>query len=194
MKKIIMKLAAVLCCVMTMAVFSACLSESDNPAASSRSVNKGIVINLDSIVIKPYMQFGTSLADVEKYMNKNYADWTYIKEEQGEGVRFSTAYNKGNEIIVFTYNNIPAGSLCAVTYGFYYSEVSFPAIKAELERNGFMYQGKLNFENPEGADEYQMFLNADKSIEVQFARWNNSWAIGFQVFDEDDMNYLVPAN
>ena len=98
MKKIIMKFAAILCFVMTMAVFSACLSESDNPAASSRSVNKGIVINLDSIVIKPYMQFGTSLADVEKYMNKNYADWTYIKEEQGEGVRFSTAYNKGNEI------------------------------------------------------------------------------------------------
>ena len=192
MKKNLMTLAAVFCCAMTMAVFSACTSDNiDNSTAPTIDVNKGIVIDLDSIVIKPYLQLGATLADVEKYMKENYADWTYIKEKQVVGTRFSKAYNKGNEIIMFIYDNIPAGSLYAASYGFYNSEVSFPAVKAELERNGFIYQGKLDFGNPDVVDEYHMLLNADKTIEVQFIRSSNIWAIDFQPFDEDDMNHLV---
>lgn len=76
MKKYLMTLVAVLCCAMTTVVFTACSSNEDNPTFPSVDVNKGVVINLGSIVIKPYLQFGASLADVEKYMKENYPDWT----------------------------------------------------------------------------------------------------------------------
>jgi hypothetical protein len=203
MKKILMMLncgraafTAVLCCAMTMAVLTACSDNDDDPVIPSENVNKGIVINLGSIVIKPYMLFGASLADVEAYMQKNYGDWAYTKEDQQEGQIFYTRYRNGNKVISYAFNNTPAGSLRLATYGFENTEISFPEIKAELERNGFIYQGKLNFEFPTAADEYQLFLSADRCIEVQFARWENDnrWAIGFQPLDEDDLNYLEPVN
>ncbi len=170
------------------------LDEYDLQFLVPEDVTKGFVVGLDSIVIKPYLQFGASLADVEKYMKENYADWTYTKDEQQEGALFTTYYKKDDEVIVFTYDNTPAGSLRLATYGFYNTEVSFPTVKAELERNGFIYQGKLNFESLGLTDEYQIFLTTDKSIEVQFCRRSDSWALGFQTFDKDDLNYLVPAN
>ena len=192
MRKILIALTAILCCAMTAAVLTACSDKDDNPIIPSEDVNKGIVINIGSIVIKPYLQFGTSLADVEAYMQKNYANRTYTKEDQGEGPTFTERYIIDNKIILFSFYNTPVGSLRLSQYGFENSEIPFSTIKAELERNGFIYQGKLNFEIPGAADVYQMFLSADKSIEVQFARWeeSNRWCIGFQLFDEDDMNYL----
>lgn len=195
MKKIFMVLTAVLCCAMTAAVLTAC-SDDDNLVIPSADVNKGIVINLDSIVIKPYLQFGASLADVEAYMQKNYADWAYTKEDQREGPIYSIKYNKDNQDIIFAFDNAPVLNLRLTTYVFKNSEISFSAIRAELERKGFIYQGKLNYELPNAADVYQMFLPADSSIEVQFASWeqSNTWAIGFQTFDESDLNYLEPVN
>ena len=148
------------------------------------------------MVIKPYMLFGASLADVEAYMQENYADWTCTTDDPREGPVFTTNYRKDNKVIVFSFYNTTVGSLRMSEYGFENSELPFPAIKAELERNGFIYQGKLNFEFPGAADVYQMFLSADSSIEVQFARWEeeNRWGIGFQPLDEDDLNYLEPVN
>ena len=105
MKKILMALAAILCCAMTGTVMTACSDKDDNPINPSEDVNKGIVINLDSIVIKPYLQMGASLADVEAYMKKNYADWTYTIEDQGEGPTFVTKYTKGNKLIMFIFYN-----------------------------------------------------------------------------------------
>ena len=72
-----MTLAAVLCCAMTTVVFTACSNE-DNPTFPSIDVNNGVVINLGDIVIKPYLQFGASLADVEKYMFQNYGGYWSI--------------------------------------------------------------------------------------------------------------------
>ena len=160
-------------------------------------INKGVVINLGSIVIKPYLQFGALQADVEAYMQENFADWTCTKSDQQERSFFPIRYRKDNRIIVFAFDNALVGSLRMATYGFENSEMSFPAIKAELERNGFIYQGKLNYHDiPDIADVYQMFLSADKSLEVQFVRWeqSNKWALGFQTFDENDLNYLETEN
>ena len=104
-------LTIVLCCVMTTAVLTACSDKDDNPAIPSADVNKGIVINLGSIVIKPYMLFGASLAEVEAYMQENYADWTYTTDDQREGPTFTTRYRKDNKVMVFAFNNTPVGSL-----------------------------------------------------------------------------------
>lgn len=196
MKKYLLIFAAMLCCAMTTAVMTACSDKDDNPDNSSEDVSKGIVINLGSIVIKPYLKMGASLADVEAYMQKNYADWTYTKEEKRQESIFARRYAKDNKEIVYVFYDTAAGSLRMTTYGFYNQEIPFSTIKAELERNGLIYQGKLNFVFPGAADVYQMFLSADKSIEVQYGRYEekDNWAIAFQPFDEDDMNYLEPAN
>ena len=59
--------AAAITLLMTMVMpMTSCTKETDTTA---------IVINLDSIVIKPYLNFGTPLADAEKYMAENYADY-----------------------------------------------------------------------------------------------------------------------
>ena len=202
MKKNLMTLAAVLCCAMTMAVFSACLSDNnDNPTVPSGGVNKGIVINLDSIVIKPYLQFGASLADVEKYMKENYPDWTDMNpdalneyQQQG-GATWKKTYTKDNRTIKYLFGNDTGGSLLLVSYGFN-SPISLPAVKTELERNGFTYEGILKFDDYD-ADVCNLFLSADKTIEAQLSYWakdGGSWSLSFQNLDENDLQFLVPED
>lgn len=194
MKKFFITSATILCCWVMAAMFSACNDNYDNPTPSE-DVNKGIVIDLDSIVIKPYLLFGASLADVEKYMAENFADWTYNKPDSldDEESFFDAIYLKDNKVIRFTFKDAPTGNLIFSDYIFF-SKISFPAIKAELERKGFTYEGVLKFEGYD-ADECYMFLSADKTIEVQFCRWfyDDCWLISFQAMDESDLNYLEPA-
>ena len=201
MKKNFMTLAAVLCCAMTMALFSACLNDNnDNPTVPSGGVNKGIVIDLNSTVIKPYLQFGASLADVEKYMKENYPDWTdndpdaLNEYQQQGGTTWKKTYTKNNSTIKYLFGNDTGGSLLLVSYGFN-SPISLPAVKTELERNGFTYEGILKFDDYD-ADICNLFLSADKTIEAQLSYWakdGGSWSLSFQNLDENDLQFLVPG-
>lgn len=66
MKKLLMTAAAIML-LMTLSVqTTSCSKETDTME---------IVINLDSIVIKPYVKFGAPLADVKAYMAQNFADY-----------------------------------------------------------------------------------------------------------------------
>lgn len=73
MRKIYFLLTA-LAVVCAMTVQTACTNKSDNPATYDEEM--AIVIDLDSIVIKPYMRFGASLADVGIYMTENFDDYS----------------------------------------------------------------------------------------------------------------------
>ena len=194
-KNLLNVFAAFILMASTAALTTACSNE-DNPTIPLEDVNKGIVINLDSIVIKPYLQMGASLANVEAYMQKNYADWTYRGNYQKGESLLIVGYIKGNQNITYAFGTTPAYSLYMSSYGFDNSEMPFPVIKAELERNGFIYKGKLNFEIPDASNIYHMFVSADGSIEAQFVLWGegNRWSIGFQPLDENDLNYLEPVN
>ena len=201
MKKYLMTLAAVLCCAMTTVVFTACSSNEDNPTFPSIDVNNEVVINLGSIVIKPYLQFGASLADVEAYMKANYPDWTdnnpdaLNEYQQQGGATWKKTYTKDNGTIKYLFGNASGGSLLLVSYGFN-SPISLPAVKTELERNGFTYEGILKFDDYD-ADVCNLFLSADKTIEAQLSYWakdGGSWSLSFQNLDEYDLQFLVPAN
>ena len=200
MKKIKKTLAAVICCALTMALHTACTSSNDNPVIPSGDVNRGIVINIGSIVIKPYMQFGASLIDVEKYMKEYYADWTdnnpdaLNQYQQQGGSTWKKTYTKENNTIKYLFGNSGGGNLLLVSYGFN-SPISLTDAKAELERNGFKYKGVLKFEDYD-ADVCNLFLSADNTIEVQLSYWQKdggTWSISFQNFDEYDLNFLQPA-
>lgn len=190
----------VLCCAVTTAVFTACDANDDNSANPSGDVNNGIVINLGSVVIKPFLQFGASLADVEKYMNENYAGWTdnnpdaLQQYEQLGGTTWRKIYSKDGQNIEFLfYGNSKDGSLALVSYGFD-SIALLPYVKAELERNKFTYEGILKFEDY-NADLCQLYLSEDKEIEVQVSSWTKdggSWSLSFQKLDEYDLQFLTP--
>ena len=199
MKKFFMTLAAVLCCAMTMAVLTACSNNDDNPAVPSADVNKGIVLNIGSMTIKPYMQFGASLADVESYMKAYYADWTdnnpnaLSELQQQEGKTWKKTYRKGKQGISYLFLNASGGKLALCSYS---DNTPLPLADAtaELERNGFKKQGVLKFEDYD-ADICYLFLSADKSIEVQLSSWEKdggSWSVSFQEYDEYDMQFLHP--
>lgn len=192
----------VFCCALTTVVFTACTVNDDNPVNPSGDVNKGIVINLGSVVIKPYMQFGASLADVEKYMNDNYAGWTdnnpdaLQQYEQQGGTTWKKLYSKDGQTIEFLFlGNSTGGKFALVSYGFD-SIALLPNVKSELERNKFTYKGVLKFEDY-NADLCQLFLSDDEAIEVQVSSWEKdggSWTISFQELDKYDLQFLTPAN
>ena len=189
-----MTLAAVLCCAMTTVVFTACSNE-DNPTFPSIDVNNGVVINLGDIVIKPYLQFGASLADVEKYMFQNYADYKAKDTEALQSItinnviHYITEYFNGKRSIGLSFANADGTNLEVISYNYFLS-TSLEPIMAELERNGFVYKGELDL----APDICHMYLSSDGTIEVMLSSWEKDggyWSISFQPFDENDLNYLI---
>ena len=182
--------AAAITLLMTMVMpMTSCTKETDTTA---------IVINLDSIVIKPYLNFGTPLADAEKYMAENYADYVaenpnsleYV-ELDGGGLWYKL-YKKGNCWISFFFVDADGKDLTMVDYDFFFP-IQFEAVMAELERNGFTNKGVVEFEN-DNSDLSYLFLSPDESIEAMPFYWEKdggSWAITFQPTNDFDLEHLV---
>lgn len=198
MKKIIMTLAAVLCCAVTITLLTACGNKKNAAMTDTQVDSTALIINLDSIVIKPYMAFGSSLADVEKYMNENYADWevqnpdTLDLLESKDGNLWGRYYTKGKLKMGFHFNDADATNLTIVSHDFYFP-MSLEPVMAELERLGFENRGELKYDDF-NADIVYMYLSADEKYEVQVCSWKKdggSWAISFQPTDEKDFKYLV---
>lgn len=197
MKKIMMMLAAVLCCTMT-TVFTACGNQDNTVTKEMSADSTAIEINLDSIVINPYMVFGSSLADVEKYMADNFSDYSdenpdsLVYYDFEEGPSWAKNYEKGKCKLGFYFGNEDGNDLKLVAYDFFFP-MSLEPVMAELERNGFVNKGEIKFDDF-NADLTYLFLSADGTIEVQVSTWEKdggSWAISFQPFDKNDLNHLV---
>ena len=196
MKKYIMTLAAVLCCAMT-TVFTACGNKDNAASTETQADSTALVINLDSIVIKPYMAFGSSLADVEKYMTENFADYaadgdslTLIDHEDGKA--YEKRFVNGNRQIWFDFGNADGTGLNLVSYDYFFPMPLEP-VMAELERNGFVNKGEVKFDDF-NADVCYLFLSADEATEVMLSSWEKdggSWEINFQKTSEYDLNHLV---
>ena len=187
MKKILMA-AAALTLLITIAI----------PITSCNKKDKmDIVIDLDSIVIKPYVNFGTKLAKVEKYMAENYADYSdenpnsldYIELEGG--ALWGKYYKKGTHEISFYFINANGKDLTMVSYDFY-SPIPFEAVMAKLERNGFKNMGEVDFDD--NSDLSYLFLSPDESIEAMPFYWEKdggSWALTFQPTNDFDLQHIV---
>lgn len=196
MNKNLLKFAVIVCSTMT-SLLIACGNKSNTPAESQAN-DSTLVINLDSIVIKPYMAFGSSLADVEKFMNENYAGWEVknpdtlecIKQE--EGYLWARNYVNGKNGISFCFKDADATNLALVAYDYFFPMPLEP-IMAELDRLGFEKKGEVKFEDY-NADITYLYLSADKKNEVLLSSWEKdggSWAISFQLTDKNDLNLLV---
>ena len=195
MKKFFMTFAAVLCCTLTMTMFTACGSDDDETPADS----KALVINLDSIVIKPYLAFGSSVADAEQYIKDTFSDYEAWEsgelepfDQEDESRTYIKEYDNGNRSMSFYFANADGTNLALVSYDYFFP-VSKESVMAELERNGLVYKGEIRFDDY-NADHCYLYLSADGTLEVQFSTWKKnggSWALSFQPFDKNDLNYLI---
>lgn len=189
MRKLLMAAAAIML-LMTLSVqTTSCSKETDTME---------IVINLDSIVIKPYVKFGAPLADVKAYMAQNFADYPeehpdsleYIELDGGE--LWSKYYMKEDRWISFFFTDAEGKDLTMVSYDFFFP-IQIEAVMAELERNGFTNKGEVEFEN-DNSDLSFLFLSPDESIEAMPFYWEKdggSWAITFQPTNDFDLQHLV---
>lgn len=197
MNKNLLKFTVIVCSAMT-CLLTACVSKSDTPAQSQED-GSALVIDLDSIVIEPYMEFGVSLADVEKYMNENYADWEVKNpdslecfEQEETGYLWSRSYVNGKNEMSFYFKDADATNLVLVSYDYFFPMPLEP-IMAELEKLGFENKGEVKFDDF-NADITYLYLSSDEKYEVQLSSWEKdggSWAITFQLTDKNDLNHLV---
>lgn len=196
MKKSLLMLAAFLSCTMIMTVQTSCTNE-DVPIPEDNS-DATIVIDLDSIVIKPYLQFSSSLADVERYMADNFSDYTIENPdslwsyEEEEGTFWIKRFVYQNRRIEFYFGDAEGQTLKFVTYDYFFP-MPISAVMAELERNGFVNKGEVRFDDY-NADICYLFLSADGEIESLVSSWEKdggSWNITFQLTDPFDLEHLV---
>ena len=145
-------------------------------------------------VLKPYIQWGASLADVEDYMQKNYADWVDTTDGtlvyyDGMGKWYKT-YMCGAFMTRYYFSH-PDGRDLEFTEYVYFGTTGLDAICVEVVRNGFIYQGELRYPDY-NAQVCYMYLSSDRALEVQTAGWEDgSWSLDFQPTDSADFQYLV---
>lgn len=199
MKKILMAAAAITL-LMTMAVtMTSCTSKNNQPSTpEDRTDTAAIVINLDSIVIKPYVQFDASLADVQEYIANNFADYTdedpdsLVHTEVDGGALWAKRYKNGKREVSFFFVDADGRQLTMISYDFFFP-IHFESLMAELERNGFTNKGEIRFDGY-NADISYLFLSPDGSIEAMPFYWEKdggSWAVTFQPTNDFDLQHLV---
>lgn len=184
-------LYATLCFAIT--VFTAC----NNRASSAPDNKTEFVINLDSVVIKPYLGFGSSLADVREYIEKSYPDFTVSDGdsletmEQIGGTLYRKLFKNGKSELSFYFIDKDGNNLTLCSYDYFFP-MSLEPVKAQLLSNGFSYKGTISYEDF-NSDITYLYLSADNELEVQLSYWykdGGSWAISFQPTDENDLKLV----
>ena len=198
MRKILVTLAAVVCCAMILSVFTAYGNKEESATSETSKDSTAVVINLDSIIIKPYLAFGATLTDVEKYMTENFADFdivnanTLIRIDEDGDTCYGRYYNKGYRQIRFRFSYDDGNDFFYCAYD-YFSPIPLESVISELKRNGFVNKGEVKFEDY-NADICYLFLSANETIEVLLSSWKKdggSWSISFQPTDMNDLNHLI---
>ena len=190
-----MMMAVVACCAMISTVLTAC-NNAEKPVASVEQTE--LLIDLDSIMIVPYMAFGASLDEVEKHMEMVHDDYKVEQtdslvcyEEEGT-TTYGRCYERGNRQIRFGFDYAEGSSLAYTSYDYFFP-VRLESIMTELERKGFENKGEVKFDD-DNADICYLFLSADEKTEVLLSkceRNGGSWAICFQPTDINDLNHIV---
>ena len=190
-----MMMAVVACCAMISTVLTAC-NNAEKPVASVEQTE--LLIDLDSIMIVPYMAFGASLDEVEKHMEMVHYDYKVEQtdslvcyEEEGM-TTYGRCYERGNRQIIFGFDDAEGSSLAYTSYDYFFP-VRLESIMTELERKGFENKGEVKFDD-DNADICYLFLSADEKTEVLLSkceRNGGSWAICFQPTDINDLNHIV---
>ena len=184
-------LAAFLSCIMTVFITTGCKQKPNDDVVLMDTAT--VVIDLDSIVLRPFLPWDAMLADLKIHLEENYAEWTAVNYD-------SLVYDEGTKRWKMTLvkDNIQNLYYFADKEGSYLKYVSFlyngsmplEPLKKEVERNGFIFQGQMDFPGND-SKECDLYLSPSGALEVQIAGWENgSWILTFQPIDESDFQYL----
>lgn len=153
-----------------------------------------IVIDLDSVVLRPFLPWDAMVEDLERHMEMNCSDWGIenpdsLEYDAGTG-RWKRTFFKGNLRNTYYFEDAKGNYLKYVTF-IYYGNMPFEPIKEEVERNGFLLQGEMDYPGNDSKVCY-MYLSHSGVLEAQLAGWEDgSWVLSFQPTDEEDFKYLV---
>jgi len=191
MKKVLL-IAAFICSTMATIGLTGCHGSTNDDVVIMDTTT--VVIDLDSIVLHPFLPWDAMLADLMIHLKDKYTDWT-IKNTD------SLVYDEGTERwkLILVQSNIQNLYYFADKEGNYLKFVSFlytgsmplEPLKAEIERNGFIFQGFMDFPGND-SKECGLYLSPSGALEVQVAGWEDgSWILTFQPTDEDDFKFLI---
>lgn len=199
-KKNIFDAALTLMCAI---VFSVCIGSCEKNDVDNQDDANSLVLNIDtngvSMTLKPYINWGTSLTDVNEYMAKNYPDYKLC--DDGE-LALDSVNNiwymgyqpeNGDSVSVIFYFQEESGNDLVMTVYHFHTYTNVNTVRNELKRSGLNYKGLINADSNQTFINY-VYLSADETLEAQLVQDNRGrsfWGISFQVTDKADLNYLI---
>lgn len=156
-----------------------------------------IVIDLDSIVLRPFLPWDAMVEDLERHMQTNCSDW---KVENPDSLVFDEGTGKWKQIFykdnlqnLYYFEDAKGNFLKHVSF-IYYGSMPFEPVVSEIERNGFIFQGEMDFPGNDSKI-CNLYLSPSGALEVQAACWKEgTWVITFQPTDVEDFKYLIKKN
>ena len=191
MKKLLF-LIVLFCSMVTSFVLSGCKNKPNDDLTLMDTAT--IVIDLDSIVLLPFLPWDSMVEDLDRHMQLNCSDWIVVNPdslEYDEGANsWKRTFYKDNLWNIYYFEDSKGNRLKFVTF-LYYGSMELQPILDEMKRNGFILQGEIRFPNYD-SDVCYMYLSPSGALEVQAAGWKDgAWVISFQPTDKEDFKYLV---
>lgn len=183
---------AFISCMLTTFINTGCKQKPNDDLTEMDTAT--VIINLDSFVLIPFLPWDAMLADLKIHLEENYAEWTVENPNAlvyDEGTkRWKMSLVRGNVQNLYYFADKEGNYLKYVSF-LYNGSMPLAPLKAEIERNGFIYQGKMDFPGND-SKECNLYLSPSGALEVQVAGWENgSWILTFQPTDENDFQYLI---
>lgn len=191
--KRVLPLAALLCCISATLVTTGCKQQPNDDYTAMDTAT--IVIDLDSIVLRPFLPWDAMVEDLERHMQTNCSDWEIETPDSlvyDKGLnRWKCTFSKGPFLKNTYYFADAKGNYLKYVTFLYYGSMPFEPLIAEIERNGFILQGEIRFPDYDSKVSY-MYLSPSGTLEVQAACWEDgAWVLSFQPTDPVDFDYLV---
>ena len=191
MKRVLFS-AALLSCIMTAFIITGCKQKPNDDYTVMDTAQ--VIIDLDSIVLYPFLPWDAMLADLKIHLDENYADWTIENLDSliyDEGTRrWKMSVIRDNVQNLYYFADKEGNYLKYVSF-LYKGSMPLEPLKSEILRNGFICQGNMDFPGND-SKECILYLSPSGALEVQVAGWEDgSWILTFQPTDETDFQYVV---
>ena len=188
--------ALIMMCVITFSVTLGSCEKNDDQIDDENSLIMNVDTNGVDIAFRPFIDWGSTLADAEKYLKRYYPD--YFALDDGKMFydslmdRWIMYYECNTMVISFFFDDEKGSSLIMSEYSSYGSDIK--RIQDELVRLGFNYKGLVYWDYIPDQLTY-LYFSSDEKLEVQVGMNNNEepdfWVLNFQPTDKDDLDYLI---
>ncbi len=197
-KRITFRAALILMCAVAFSVsIGSCDKNDSNQADDLKEFSLNADTNGVNFPIKPFLEWGATLADVEEYLAKTYPDL----KPMNEGVmshdpvsgRNVVHYSCRSVLMAFYFSGESGTGYFAQEFTIrgdnQIQKIEDQCVKSGLKFKGMMYSDAY----PDNLG--YLYLSADEKLEVQMVARNNDrqfyWTVNFQAFDKNDLDLLT---